>query len=90
MPQCAAYKPAMLQAYKQNSFILVETLDDLMKVRDALAGHRIVSVDLENNHRDSYNGFTCLIQLSVWEEATGEVKSYIVDVLAPEVGPNLR
>ena len=59
-------------------------------MRDLLAGHEIVGVDLENNHRDSYNGFTCLIQLSTYDVDTGDANNYVIDVLAYEVGKNLK
>jgi len=50
-----------------------------------------VGVDLENNHKDSYNGFTCLIQLSVYGlETAGEISTFVIDVLAPGVATVLR
>ena len=86
MPRCRSYDASLLKAYKQNSFMFVDTLAALIKLRDTLANHSIVGVDLENNHTDSYNGFVCLIQLSTYNTDSGEILSYIIDVLASEVG----
>ena len=49
----------------------------------------IIGVDLENNHTQSYNGFTCLIQLSTYDFESGDIKTYVVDVLVEEVAANL-
>ena len=49
----------------------------------------IIGVDLENNHYDSYNGFTCLIQLSTYGPQLGVVTTYVIDVLQDEVSSNL-
>jgi len=84
-----AYDPSKLKAYTPNSFVVAQTREKLMLIRDQLKGHEIVGVDLENNHRDSYNGFTCLIQLSTYDLTSGDVATFVVDVLAPEVGDSL-
>ena len=54
-----------------------------------LSSCKIIGVDLENNHTQSYNGFTCLIQLSSYNLESGIIKTYIVDVLVDEVADNL-
>ena len=57
----SSYDKSILQPYRSQSYVLVETREQLARVCSELEPYSIVGVDLENNHHDSYNGFTCLI-----------------------------
>ena len=70
--------------------MIVDTLAALNLVRERIAKHKIVGIDLENNHNNSYNGFTCLIQLSVYDQASGDISTFVIDVLVPEISLTLR
>lgn len=79
------YDFSKMKAYTPNSFIMVETEAQLREMAKQLEGCPIVGVDLENEHHDTYNGFTCLIQLSSYNLESGEIKTYVIDVLTAEI-----
>ncbi|KAG1674311.1 hypothetical protein FOA52_013500 [Chlamydomonas sp. UWO 241] len=64
---------------------IVETQEALRDMAAELAGERHVAIDLENHSFRSFQGFTCLMQVST------RSSDYIVDVLAlrPHIGPAL-
>lgn len=66
--------------YTPNSFHLIQTEASLMKAATALSGHAILGVDLESS-QESYNGFTCLLQISAYGDDGARVETYVIDVL---------
>ena len=50
-----------------NNFKLIETREDFLYCVDLLSKESVIGVDLEHNNRISYNGFTCLIQISMYK-----------------------
>ena len=85
-----SYDTTMLKPYTPNSYVLVETESKLREVARALENFTVLGVDLENNHLDSYNGFTCLIQISSYGRDSIDVKTYVIDVLQPDVARSFR
>ena len=83
------YNFSKMQAYVPNSFVIVNRKAELDQVPLMLKDCPIVGVDLENNHHDSYNGFTCLIQLSTYDLKSGTIATIVIDVLAKEVHESL-
>ena len=57
----------------------------LRLVAQQLSEFEIIGVDIENNQTESYSGYICLIQLSSYNLDTGEIKTYVIDVLVDEV-----
>ena len=47
--------------FKSDKWRLVETQEELIKVCGILDKEKIIAIDLENHHLDSYNGHLCLI-----------------------------
>jgi ribonuclease D len=46
----------------------------------------VIGIDIEQNGMNSYDGFCCLIQISMFPEDLGSpVKTFIIDVLQEDV-----
>ena len=81
------YDFTQIRPYQSKSYTLVETVAQLRQVATELKGVDIVGIDLENEHQDTYNGYTCLIQLSSYK--VDEIRTYVIDVLKQEIAANL-
>ncbi len=65
-----------LQDLEETPLTFVETVQTLQSMVQHLATAKEVAVDLEHHHYRSFQGFTCLMQLSTRQE------DFIVDTLA--------
>eukprot|EP00850_Spirogloea_muscicola_P010843 SM000065S20192 [mRNA] locus=s65:263503:269381:- [translate_table: standard] len=74
--QLAPAAPQPAPALDDTPFTLVETPEQLAVVVTSLRKCREIAVDLENHHYRSFQGFTCVMQLSTRTE------DFVVDVLA--------
>eukprot|EP00850_Spirogloea_muscicola_P013094 SM000087S23376 [mRNA] locus=s87:380220:386117:- [translate_table: standard] len=74
--QLAPAAPQPAPALDDTRFTLVETPEQLAVVVTSLLKCREIAVDLENHHYRSFQGFTCVMQLSTRTE------DFVVDVLA--------
>ena len=61
MKQYARYDFSRIVPYKPKSYVMVQNEVQLRQMAKELKSCKIIGVDLENNHTQSYNGFTCLI-----------------------------
>ncbi|GAB0091016.1 exosome component 10 [Sergentomyia squamirostris] len=68
--------PAKAKTVEETSFKFVERLEDLQEVVKELMVVKEIAVDLEHHSYRSFQGFTCLMQLST------RSKDYIIDTLA--------
>eukprot|EP00850_Spirogloea_muscicola_P003222 SM000013S26391 [mRNA] locus=s13:177136:182923:- [translate_table: standard] len=73
--QLAPAAPQPAPALDDTPFMLVETPEQLAVVVTSLLKCREIAVDLENHHYRSFQGFTCVMQLSTRTE------DFVVDVL---------
>ena len=73
------------RALRDTPCIMVDTEEGLARMAAVLAGQSAIAVDLEAHTLRSFQGFTCLMQVSTRQE------DYLVDVLAlrGSVGPAL-
>ncbi|RIA84747.1 ribonuclease H-like domain-containing protein [Glomus cerebriforme] len=69
-------EPIPYKSITSSSHIWVETLEDLTTMCEKLENINEIAVDLEHHDYRSYQGFTCLIQISTRED------DFIVDALA--------
>ncbi|GBB93779.1 hypothetical protein RclHR1_02230005 [Rhizophagus clarus] len=69
-------EPIPYKPITSSSHIWVETLEDLKAMCEKLENTNDIAVDLEHHDYRSYQGFTCLIQISTREN------DFIVDALA--------
>ncbi|KAG0182777.1 exosome nuclease subunit [Apophysomyces sp. BC1021] len=67
--------PVMYKPFDETSATWVDTEEGLMEMMDKLKGEREIAVDLEHHNYRSFQGFTCLMQVSTREE------DFIVDTL---------
>ncbi len=65
-----------LQELEETPLTFVDTLQSLQSMVQHLGTAKEVAVDLEHHHYRSFQGFTCLMQLSTRQE------DFIVDTLA--------
>ena len=65
---------------------MVDTVDALQKMAEALSQGTEIAIDLEHHSHRSYQGFTCLMQISTRTE------DFIVDTLKlrEHLGPSLQ
>lgn len=68
-------EPEMYQPYDTTSHIWVDTEEGLLEMMKKLEGAEELAVDLEHHNYRSYQGFTCLMQLSTRDE------DFIIDAL---------
>ena len=61
---------------EKTPFVYVDQVEKLQRMAETLGETNEIAVDLEMNNTRSYNGMTCLIQLSTRET------DYVVDALA--------
>jgi len=66
-------EPVMYKSYEETSFEYIITQEQLQNMIEELSKFQEVAIDLEHHEKSSYQGFTCLIQLSSRE------KDYIID-----------
>jgi exosome complex exonuclease RRP6 len=69
-------EPIMPKDYDQTPFTFVDTKEEFMKMIEKLNKATEIAVDLEHHDYRSFQGFTCLVQISTREE------DWIVDALA--------
>ena len=76
---------AWLQGLEETPFALVTTPEQLQDMASHLATSRELAVDLEHHSFRSFQGFTCLLQLST------RSRDFVVDTLClrSHVGPAL-
>ena len=55
-----------LKPYSEKNFTLVNTKNKLENCFEFIKNYGVVGVDAENHSNNSYEGFLCLIQLSVY------------------------
>lgn len=60
---------------------MIDTLDKLKRAAAFLSKQSVIAVDLENYNENSYEGFTCLVQISANFAQSTPIKTYIIDVL---------
>lgn len=65
-----------MQALDDTTFTYVDTPEQLAAMVQHLAGCKEVAVDLEHHHYRSFQGFTCLLQIS------SRTEDFVVDPLA--------
>jgi ribonuclease D len=56
---------------------------------DCIGKYSVIGVDVEHNRTSSYDGFCCLIQLSVFN-SNEPIQTYIFDILQEIVRDNLH
>ncbi|CAG8492553.1 1495_t:CDS:10 [Funneliformis caledonium] len=69
-------EPILSKRIVSSPFIWVDTLEELTAMCEKLEDANEIAVDLEHHHYRSYQGFTCLIQISTRRE------DFVVDALA--------
>ena len=69
-----------IPAYITGSYEIVETCDQMIAAVEDIAKETVVGVDIENNNTNSYEGFICLVQISLYPPGKTP-KTYIFDVL---------
>lgn len=69
-------EPEMYQPLEETSYTFVDTEEALLDMMKALEGAEELAVDLEHHNYRSYQGFTCLMQLSTRDQ------DFIVDTLS--------
>ncbi|GIY19961.1 hypothetical protein CDAR_583751 [Caerostris darwini] len=69
-------EPVFPKPLEDTKFIFVKTEDELKKMCETLNKEKEIAVDLEHHSYRSFQGFTCLMQISTREE------DYIIDTLA--------
>ncbi|KAK9816641.1 hypothetical protein WJX72_003201 [[Myrmecia] bisecta] len=75
-PAARTHRSANPQRVEDSPWQWIGTVEDLRRVASLLMAARRIAVDVEHNALRSYQGLTCLLQIS-----TGEV-DYLVDTLA--------
>ncbi|EPB86354.1 hypothetical protein HMPREF1544_06893 [Mucor circinelloides 1006PhL] len=68
-------EPEMYKPYDTTSPIWVDTEEALLDMMKRLEGHQELAVDLEHHNYRSYQGFTCLMQLSTRDQ------DFVIDTL---------
>ncbi|KAF7726458.1 exosome nuclease subunit [Apophysomyces ossiformis] len=68
-------EPIMYKPFDETSATWVDTEEGLVQMMEKLKGEREIAIDLEHHNYRSYQGFTCLMQLSTREE------DFIIDAL---------
>eukprot|EP00833_Pecoramyces_ruminatium_P008805 jgi/Orpsp1_1/1182837/evm.model.c7180000082853.1 len=69
-------EPIMPKDYDQTPFTFIDTKEEFMKMIEKLNKATEIAVDLEHHDYRSFQGFTCLVQISTREE------DWVVDALA--------
>ncbi|GIY33202.1 hypothetical protein CEXT_14871 [Caerostris extrusa] len=69
-------EPVFPKPLEDTKFIFVKTEDELKKMCETLNKEKEIAVDLEHHSYRSFQGFTCLMQISTREE------DFIIDTLA--------
>ncbi|KAL8128516.1 hypothetical protein V2J09_017671 [Rumex salicifolius] len=84
--ECKAFEPQKPTPLENTPFKLVETVKDLKEMCAKLRNVDEIAVDLEHNQYRSFQGLTCLMQISTRTE------DFIVDTLKLRIhiGPHLR
>lgn len=69
------HEPVMYEPFDTTSFIWVETDEQLGAMMNDLANVQELAIDLEHHNYRSFQGFTCLMQISTRDQ------DYLVDTL---------
>ena len=66
---------------------MVDSLDKLISATSELSTYNTIGVDIENNNTNSYEGFTCLVQISAYPKSSTPI-TYLFDILNPLIRQN--
>lgn len=57
-----------VETFKSGCYQLVTTQEQVLQMMSSLVDSKFIGIDIENHNSGSYDGFTCLIQISCFKQ----------------------